>query len=86
MYSENIVTIEKAGNYELTSEDDEVNAVIFSKDDLIFNGTGTLVINGNYQDGIRGKDSVLFVSGEYQVTAVKDGIQGKDKLGIINNS
>lgn len=66
--------------------EDEPNAAIFSKDDLTINGTGSLEVMANYQDGIRGKDDLWIVSGELKVTAVADAIQGKDSLWIGGGS
>lgn len=65
-----------------SEEEDEPDAVIFSKDDLTINGTGSLAVNGNYSNGIRSKDDLKIISGTIQVTAVKDGIKGKDSLTV----
>lgn len=62
------------------SETDEPDAAIFSKDDLAINGTGSLKVNGNYQDGIRSKDDLVIISGTIDVTAADDGIKGKDSV------
>lgn len=59
---------------------DEPNAAIFSKADLIINGEGSLVVEGNYNDGIASKDGLVIVSGNVTVTAADDGIRGKDYL------
>ncbi len=69
-------TFEKAG-------DDEPDAVLFSKEDLTINGTGKLVVNGNYAGGIYSKDGLKIDEGEYQITSVTHGIKGKDYL-VIN--
>ncbi len=63
-------------------EDDEPDAAIFCKDDLTINGSGSLAVNGNYSNGIRTKDGLKIISGQIQVTAVKDGIKGKDSLTV----
>lgn len=76
-------TVTDSDNYILTDVDGgEPDAVIFSHDDLTINGTGTLVVNGNYNDGIKSKDKLVLVSGTYDVNAVGDGIVGKDRLVI----
>ena len=62
--------------------DDEPNAALFSKDDITINGTGSLQVNGNYQDGIRSKDDLMVVSGTISVTAADDGLKGKDSVVI----
>ena len=60
----------------------DFDAAIYSKTDLYLNGTGELVVTGNYGDGIAGKDSVYIEEGTYKVQAVKHGIMGKDYLEI----
>lgn len=65
---------------------DEPDAAIFSKDDLIFNGTGTLTVEANYSDGIAGKDDVTIMEGVFQITSADDGIRGKDSLTIKDGS
>lgn len=66
--------------------DEEPNATIFSKDDLVLAGSGNLVISANYQDGIVSKDNLKIIDGSYEISAVDDAIRGKDSLVIINGS
>lgn len=56
----------------------EPDAAVFSEDSLTINGTGSLTVNGNYNDGIRCKDDIVITGGNLNVTAVSDGIKGKD--------
>ena len=63
-------------------EDNEPNAAIFSKDDLVINGEGSLTITANYEDGISSKDDLWIVSGTYDITAKDDAVCGKDSLWI----
>lgn len=56
--------------------EDEPGAAIFSKDDLTFNGTGSLTVNANYNNGIQSKDDLKFVDGTYVITAKDDGNAG----------
>ncbi|MBQ9808708.1 MAG: carbohydrate-binding domain-containing protein [Ruminococcus sp.] len=56
----------------------EPDAAIFSEDSLTVNGTGSLEVNGNYNDGIRSKDDIVITGGTISVNAVADGIKGKD--------
>ena len=37
--------------------DEEPDSTVFSKTDLTINGTGKLIINANYKDGIASKDN-----------------------------
>lgn len=77
--------LEDSANYMFSSaEEDEPNATLFSKDDLIFSGNGTLTVIGNYNDGITSKDTLTILGGVFNITAVDDGIRGKDLLQIEN--
>lgn len=58
------------------------SAAIFVQDDVTFNGTGTLQVNGNYNDAISCKDTLKIMEGVYQIRAVDDGIVGRDFLYI----
>ena len=60
----------------------QINAAIFSRDDLKIKGKGTLIVNGNYQDGIVSKNDLKLYNGTIQVNAVDDGIRGKDSVTI----
>lgn len=60
----------------------EPDATIFSKDNLVFNGTGSLKVIGNAGDAIKGKDDLLIVEGTFDITAADDGIIGKDLTQI----
>ncbi len=61
---------------------DEPNAALFSKADLSIAGEGTLVVTGNFNDGIASKDGLVIAGGNIQVTAADDGIRGKDYLVV----
>jgi hypothetical protein len=61
---------------------DDPNAAIFSKDDLTINGTGSLTVQANYNNGIASKDDLKITGGSITVNAVNDGIKGRDCIGI----
>ena len=63
-----------------SAEDEEPNACLYSKSDLILAGTGTLVVNANANNGITSKDTLKITSATVQVTAKNHGINGKDYL------
>jgi hypothetical protein len=65
-----------------SSEDDEPNAAIFSKEDLTIAGTGSLTVDANYNDGIAGKDGLIIKNGTIIIDAEDDGIRGKDYIII----
>ena len=63
--------------------DDSANGCLYSKDDLTINGTGTLIVNGNYNNAISCKDDLKIVNGTYQITAVNNGLKGNDSIAIL---
>lgn len=67
-------------------EKEEPNATLFSKKDLTINGTGTLVVNAAFNHGINGKDNVILMSGNYQVTSARSAFKGKDLLAVLDGS
>ena len=64
------------------TEEDEPDAAIFSKDDVVFEGNGMLTVSGNYMNGIRGKDRLTINSGTYVIEAAEDGVKGKDAVEV----
>ncbi len=77
-----VSTLEDSGAYTDANADGEPNACLFSKVDLTINGTGTLNVNGNVNNGIATKDDLKIVSGTVTVTAKNHGIRGNDSVQI----
>ena len=73
------------GDYVQTDENN-IDAVIFSKDDLTLNGQGTLTIDAAYGHGIVSKDDLVVTGGTYQITAASHGICGKDSVRIADGT
>ncbi|MGN0621724.1 MAG: carbohydrate-binding domain-containing protein [Porcipelethomonas sp.] len=63
---------------------DEDSGAIYSKDDLTIKGSGTLNVYGNYADAVVCKNDLRINNGTVNVTAVDDGIRGKDSVRIGN--
>lgn len=70
------------GSEYVQTDDTNVDGVIFSKADLTLNGSGTLNITGSYKHGIVSKDDIVITGGIYNITAVKDAINGEDAVKI----
>lgn len=66
--------------------DDGVDAAVFSRADLTFNGTGKLTVTADSGHGIVSKDDLKITGGEYAVTASGQGLTGKDSLCIESGS
>ena len=77
--SENILM--NTAEYEAI-DDNNIDAVIFSKDDLTLNGKGTLTINSEYGHGIVSKDDLKLVGGICNITAKAHALSGKDSVRI----
>lgn len=81
--TENVLT--NGGEY-VAIDDNNIDAVIFSKTDLTLNGAGTLTINAAAGHGIAAKDDLVLASGSYFITAASHGISGKDSVRIASGS
>lgn len=76
----NILTDSKT--YDTSDGDEEPNACLFSKDDLTIKGKGSLIVNGNCNNGIATKDDLKISGGDITVKAAKNGIRGNDSITI----
>ena len=65
-------------------DDNNIDAIIFSKDDLTLNGSGTLTVTAKYGHGIVSKDDLVITSGTYQITAAKHALSGQDSVRIAD--
>ena len=77
--SQNTVSDGTAANTDILT-----TAAIYSTDDLTINGTGTLTVSGNYQEGITSKDDLTIAGGNITVNAVTNGIKGKDSIAVYD--
>ncbi|KAG4085147.1 hypothetical protein H8356DRAFT_1298558 [Neocallimastix lanati (nom. inval.)] len=74
-------TLADSSNYNF--EDSEPDACLFSNSDLSINGSGNLVVSGNYGDAIRTKKDLRIVNTNINITnAVKKGIKAKNSLCV----
>ncbi len=64
--------------------DKQPNACICSRDDLVINGTGTLNVEGNFNNGIGSKNDLRIAGGNITVSAVKNALKGNDSVAIQN--
>lgn len=80
-------TLTDSENYIVQDENnDEANATIYSRDDLVIKGNGALIVNANYNNGIVSKDDLKIKSGNITVNSVDDGIIGKDGIEILGGN
>lgn len=63
-----------------------IDAVVFSKDDLTLNGQGSLSIVSPGGHGIVSKDDLVVTSGEYTVSSASHGLAGKESVRIADGT
>lgn len=78
-------TLEVTGTY-TTDGDTNTDAVIFSKEDLVLNGLGTLTINSAEGNAVSSKDELKITGGTYVVTAGADGFEANDAISIYDGT
>ncbi len=76
-------TLIDGSSYTLAEGETEPDAAFYSKEDLSINGDGTLVITGNYSNGLRSKDDLVLAGGTIEITAKNNAIKGKDSVSIL---
>ncbi len=83
------VFVTLAGDNTLTSgdsfiaiDDSDIDGTVFSRQDVTFNGDGSLTVVSPAGHGIVGKDDLVFTGGSYTVTAASHGIQANDSVRI----
>lgn len=67
-------------------DDNNIDAVIFSKEDLTLNGSGSLVITSPAGHGVVSKDALKVASGTYQIDCASSGLNGKDEICIADGT
>lgn len=75
--SENTITCGSAFD-----ENEKTDGAVYSKDDLSFNGSGTLNVNAEYKHGIVCNDDLVMVNLTLNVTAPQDTIHANDSVRL----
>lgn len=81
--SENTLTV--SGQFTTDSENN-TDAVIYSKDDLVLNGTGTLNVTSYYGNGITCKDDMKVTGGTYNVKSALDAFEANDTISVYDGT
>ncbi len=63
-------------------ETDEDSSVIFSKDNLVIEGKGTVTVSAGFNKGIFSKKDITFKDATVNVLSADDGIRSKDSIEI----
>ena len=75
-------TLSDTSNYTFADGEDEPDATLFIKNDLVINGGGTLKVNANYKTAIKTKDALAIISGNFDLTSVDNAVRAKDALTV----
>lgn len=67
-------------------DENNIDAVIFSKADLTCNGSGSLSITSSGGHGIAGKDDFVITGGSYTINCASHGIDANDSIRIKDAS
>lgn len=81
--SENYMKV--SGTYVADGETN-LDAVIFSKEDLVLNGVGSLEIISTKGNGVVSKDELKVTGGTYTITAANHGLQANDAVSIADGN
>ncbi len=71
---------------DFAESDDNTDGAVFSKQDLTFNGDGSLAVNSAKGHGIVCKDDLVLTGGTFDITAASHGIDANDSVRITNAS
>ena len=81
--TENILS---SGTTFTSMDEEEIDGVIYSKDDLTLNGKGSLSIKSPGGHGIVSKDDLIITGGEYMIEVANHGLSANDMLGIADGN
>ena len=76
-------TLANGGSFEAI-DDHNIDGAIFSKQDLTFNGNGSLTVSSPAGHGIVCKDDLVFTGGTYTVNSSSHGLDANDSVRIAN--
>lgn len=74
-------TLANGGGFEAV-DDNSIDGAVFSKQDLTFNGDGTLAVSSPAAHGIVCKDDLVLVSGVFTVNSASHGIDANDSVRV----
>lgn len=79
-------SLSDGSEYELSGEDDNRDATVFSRDDLTINGAGSLSVAGSYKHAICSNDDLRITGGVMDVLSKEDAFRGKDCIKVAGGN
>lgn len=67
-------------------DENNIDAAVFSKQDLTFNGSGSLTINAPGGHGITCKDDLVFTGGSYVINSASHGLDANDSIRVTGTT
>ena len=65
-----------------TALSEKRGGVIFARDDLTINGSGSLTVSGGYKHGIDANDDIVIAGGSIRISSPRDAIHVKESIHI----
>ncbi len=78
-------TLSNGGTFTAIDENN-IDSVIFSKQDLTINGSGSLTVSSPAGHGIVSKDDLVLTGGSYTIGSASHGLSANDSVRITNAS
>lgn len=78
-------TLSNGGSY-TAIDDSNIDAVIYSKQDLTLNGSGALAISSPAGHGIVSNDDLVITSGTYTITSSSHGLKANDSIRLTGDT
>ncbi|MBQ3128453.1 MAG: carbohydrate-binding domain-containing protein [Clostridia bacterium] len=78
-------TLANGGSFTAIDENN-IDAAVFSKQDLTFNGSGSLTVTSPAAHGIVCKDDLVFTGGTYTVNSASHGLDANDSVRITSST
>lgn len=78
-------TLTSSGEF-VAVDDNNIDAAVFSKDDITLNGLGKLNISCSAGHGVVSKNNLVITSGTYNINAAKQGLSAKDSVRIADGT
>lgn len=78
-------TLANGGSFTAIDENN-IDAAVFSKQDLTFNGSGSLTVTSPAAHGIVCKDDLVFTGGTYTVNSASHGLDANNSVRISNST
>ncbi len=82
--AENTENTLKNGGTFTAFDDNNIDAAVFSKQDITFNGAGSLTVTSPVGHGIVSKDDLVITGGHYTVSSASHGLDANDSIRVAN--